>query len=241
MNDSQEDVHGAGVVASLLMKRARARAGAEHRLLIELAQSLEGQPGGRFTYAFSLSENPDVLSQWRGYAPQGGYCIGFFREGIEDVCREQNFLLRRCVYDPAEQTQIASDEMVPLLDSYADWDLDYAAGNHRKAEIARHTERFRPYFKQASFQEESEWRIFGPVSANDSRSRWRTAGPYVRPYVELPFKMSPNPKGNPGPVAEIWVGPGLDFRRAERAIVHLFIGNGMAHIGVHSSASSYRF
>lgn len=241
MNDSLEDLHGAKVIAEFLRTRATTRTGRERELLLELGESFSRHPGGRFTYAFSLSEKPDVLSQWRGYAPSGGYCIGFFRESIETICKKNGFELHKCEYEKDRQAQIIRNELTPLLDSFTNWELSHADGSHRKAQVALRTEWLRAHFKHVSFQEEAEWRIFGPVAATDSRSKWRPAGPYVRPFVELPYEVGTNPKGNLGPIAEIWIGPGLDYKRAQSAVTHLFIGNGMTHIDVQQSKSPYRF
>ncbi len=51
--------------------------------------------GGFTNYVACFSENPDVLSQWRGYADDGrGCCIGFSKEQIEEYCLSHPNVLR---------------------------------------------------------------------------------------------------------------------------------------------------
>jgi hypothetical protein len=61
----------------------------------------------------SLSANGDLLSQWRGYCPKGGYAIGFNFQKIKSLlekmgseCGERNFELIRCIYNEDEQLQV---------------------------------------------------------------------------------------------------------------------------------------
>lgn len=53
---------------------------------------------------FSLSSNPDQLSQWRGYAPNGGCCIEFDHAALAASAQAAQgfgraFFLRACLYD----------------------------------------------------------------------------------------------------------------------------------------------
>jgi len=65
-------------------------------------------------YVSSFSENPDLLSQWRGYCPQGsGVCIGFDKNSIEQYCAGKDYKLSKCLYDHATQKRHIS-ELVSL-------------------------------------------------------------------------------------------------------------------------------
>lgn len=70
---------------------------------------------------FCLSEEDDLLSQWRGYAEDGqGFSIGFSRKYLELLSQarqkseegnEQSYSLERVIYDPSKQEQ-------SLMESY---------------------------------------------------------------------------------------------------------------------------
>jgi hypothetical protein len=61
-------------------------------------------------------------------------------------------------------------------------------------------------FKNKSFKEEVEWRLISPHPKNGLKYRRGQAG--VIPYSEIPFDRRC--------VAEIWLGPTLDHKMAQR-------------------------
>ncbi|WP_090721707.1 DUF2971 domain-containing protein [Nitrosomonas sp. Nm166] len=57
-------------------------------------------------YVVSFSEKPDLLSQWRGYCPQGaGLCLGFGADQLRSFCLERGYRLEKCIYEHQEQIQ----------------------------------------------------------------------------------------------------------------------------------------
>jgi hypothetical protein len=58
----------------------------------------------------SFCTDPDLLSQWRGYAGLGvGYAIGFHSNGLREIAQNNACRLGRCIYDQASQEQIISE------------------------------------------------------------------------------------------------------------------------------------
>lgn len=57
---------------------------------------------------FCMSEQPDILSQWRGYADDGkGFSVGFSKAYLDELARnaksiEYSFHLERVLYNPFE-------------------------------------------------------------------------------------------------------------------------------------------
>lgn len=50
-------------------------------------------------FVFSLSEDGNTLSQWRGYCPNNnGYSIGFNKKALERIISEKHFKLVKCIY-----------------------------------------------------------------------------------------------------------------------------------------------
>ena len=62
-------------------------------------------------YTVSLTSEMDSLEQWRAYCPRsGGVALGFATDHLENVAKDQGFLLAPCTYD--ELTQRAVVEQI---------------------------------------------------------------------------------------------------------------------------------
>ena len=79
LNDSREIVHACSILKVLLEGQINKHQDDEREFLQQLAdwvKSFEQTPYHLFI--FSLSEEPNLLSQWRSYTPHGkGVCLGF--------------------------------------------------------------------------------------------------------------------------------------------------------------------
>ena len=81
-----------------------------HELLSDSLQFL-----GRHYYIFSLSSKPDLLSQWRGYCPNGsGFSIGFDCREIKKIAKKIGMFFAPCIYKEADQIKI----LTSLLDKF---------------------------------------------------------------------------------------------------------------------------
>ncbi len=127
---------------------------------------------------FCFSEEPDVLSQWRGYADDGrGCCIGFSKELLDAYCKSHKNVLR------LEKVEYVTDD---LLNNYTNIAAQVCLNNLKTLrthivdnmthdENSAETDKRLHYnfdmnletvfidslrFKSVSFQEEKEWRIF---------------------------------------------------------------------------------
>ena len=66
-----------------------------------------------YLFVFSLSEEGNLLSQWRGYTPLGaGVSIGFNQDKLQRHAQQKGFSLIKCLYKKEEQDNILN----PLLD-----------------------------------------------------------------------------------------------------------------------------
>ena len=114
LNDSMEVKY-----AIQLVQKNINRFGVERRVNQKEIQFLEdfGKKLGIFhnryyqkyggVYTCSFSENGNLLSQWRGYCPDGnGFSIGFdFPSSLGYVVEEQYFKLERCEYNENIQVE----------------------------------------------------------------------------------------------------------------------------------------
>ena len=175
------------------------------------------------SYVACFSENKDQLSQWRGYADNGAsIAVGFSRESFADLkeAAPSHISFRKVIYDEKEQEKfieriaresIKAMETKPVAQVAAELNQNYRL-------------QF-PVLKNASFEEEAEWRII----FNDSFSkRKRHVGKNILfsgirytvrekrlvSYIEMDFsKLKHNA------IKEIWIGPKAEVEIQD--IMHL--------------------
>jgi hypothetical protein len=107
LNDAAEFRHTAG-----LLKTHTDRATIDEHcnlLLDTLYHDVFGVWWTEFTplsiYVASFSTHADRLSQWRAYAPSGGYCIGFRASVLTRLALSQGYELVECIYGAAQKAQ----------------------------------------------------------------------------------------------------------------------------------------
>lgn len=159
-------------------------------------------------YVFSLSEQSDLLSQWRGYADSSGFVIEFDWKRLSKVASTQGFRLGRCLYDK-EKKQAVIDNMVKAAqDAY----FQGLSEGSRKNEIQRALyDSFiidfvsvSPLLKHHAFREEKEWRLVSrPIRMDAPQVDYREGRSMLIPY----FKLNLNEGSNTMPVTGIIVGP----------------------------------
>lgn len=144
----------------------------------------------------SLTENGDLLSQWRGYSQShGGYSIGLNYYSLEPYIRLQGFKLVRCIYSKNEQVRAVSNMIETLIDEFKDepepeygFDISYQSTStflDRLSEIA-------PTLKDPSFEEEAEWRII--VTASFRELSFRAGNSMLTPFYKVSLRSSDNDK-----------------------------------------------
>lgn len=201
-------------------------------------------------YVTSFSVKPDLLSQWRGYCPEGsGICLGFDFEKIRSFCIDQDYRLGKCIYEHQEQTQQIESLIVRCLDKFPkpplsreeydkltskdqvrfviDYRLRTSEGSDKlKADDAlkwlciKLTELI-PLFKHEGFHEESEWRIV--AKAPNEQVMFRARPSSLAPYVELeilPIKAS-------SVLREVIIGPSPNQSRCETSVDMLLAVHGL--------------
>ena len=73
------------------------------------------------TCVCSLTENGDLLSQWRGYSKTlGGYSVGFNEFALRPFIELQGFELEKCVYQQDEQIERVKNVIDTALDEFSD-------------------------------------------------------------------------------------------------------------------------
>lgn len=211
---------------------------------------------------FCMSEQPDILSQWRGYADDGqGFSIGFSKAYLEELARsanshESSFHLERVLYKPSEHEAALKptyDEIKRRIDSGELKKLEFAGllsllseeetkklnAEHLKSKINLGLPLLGAFpkvhiLKNIAFSEELEWRLITYFDkASDKKALFRATRDRLIPYRE--FKLESMSQNS---IVAIYVGPKNitpDF------VIERFLSlNGFSNVEIHHSAASYR-
>jgi hypothetical protein len=210
--------------------------------------------------AFCLSDKPDSLSQWRGYADDGhGFSIGFTKNYLQDCISSRNgefngLRLEKVIYDEEQQNLLAKtayDELrnaITAVESFRN--LEYSQNYiknpaDRPSETAsvnlngffKHvnsaSELYR--FKTKAFEEESEWRLLYDMSTKQDKLEFRPLQSLLIPYKIIKIVRS---SGHVTPIRQIMIGP---KNETPIEIVRQFTMEcGFPHAQITKSSASYK-
>lgn len=140
--------------------------------------------------AACFCENPDLLSQWRGYAGgAGGVAIGFSSAALERAIIALQGSLGRCVYDRALQVATI-DRLVDDVISGYKADKEAAQNPNFGGYSAQFQQRLiaiGAFFKADGFKEESEWRLVTGAERYGSMS-FKVGPSMLVPYCDIPVR-----------------------------------------------------
>lgn len=257
MNDRSEGVHVGHLATSHLeqlhKQEQNNQSGTFVSSLLTAYKPLSGIGTSGQTFVFSLSERPDVLSQWRGYTPNGGYAIGFYGQALAKIGWENRLRVKECTYD-TYNNQVAVDSIIDrfcekcrsefIALKRSDSDQYYKELAHLLAgELSVNG----VLIKHESFIEEKEWRLVGDAKLAGTK-KFRPSGPYIRPYIEIPInsrfdgtekEITCHPYNGPL-LRDIWVSPGLDRNLVNDPLVDLVEASGLFISAIKHSQSPYR-
>lgn len=183
LNDSSEFSHALRLTDEILDQRIQ-RAGADQFHRLNAFRGSIPRTDSVHVCVASFSEDPDVLSQWRAYGgASGGYAIGFASSLLREFAGGQGFFLIKCKYGEREQRASINDLIDRCLSEPDEEpgnppELPLSSGQFR-ARLAR----LAPALKNASFEEEREWRLVSrpkPVTEMCFRQGRSMLVPYTR-------------------------------------------------------------
>lgn len=203
LNDRSEFVYA----IDIMQERFKSAALHDGPLIEETAKALRTLPH----YVASFCEDPDLVSQWRGYAhTNDGYAIGFRSKNLpkspsQGIARR----LIQLIYPRIEQ-----DRRLDEILNAASQAIAKSAENMPYA-VAAVVAGFFPLmyrFKHELFKSEQEWRLVGHV--NDPASeRFRIVSGHFVPYLAFPLE--------PDDIAVIVEGPG-SYRSGNKEAIERF-------------------
>lgn len=253
-NDSQEG----SVILDVLLQMAR-----DSELDGYAISRLEGRLRSGIEFldglGFCLSEEGDLLSQWRGYADDGrGLSIGFrsdYFEKLSEAVRlrdEHGFTLKKLAYDIDGQRSVAEDgfgKLKALIELGAfrpeDGSLLFPSSEEQKQviQVATRDAHFQILglmlrmfdIKNPAFSEEREWRLvsFSHKSMQDAGMGHRACGDKIVPFLEFSFEDVGVP-----PIARVVLGP--KHQTPLHVISRLLESKRFDGVEVVKSAATYR-
>lgn len=258
-NDSEE-----GIRAQKLLFQLAQRYGLSKEQITQFREALDSLPTFHDCYGLCLSEDGDLLSQWRGYAADGaGFAIGFSPERLRELppsnadnnAAKQMIgpVLHQVAYD--EETQIR--EMTPWFESMQELirastrpspeqqmsDMAtiprlpryVSAGWELSSELFKNWDHLY-MIKGKAFCEEREWRlVVTAVQRNDVPFHFRAGRGMVIPFLEY---LMPERSKYLSPISHVYLGP---KNRTPRYIVQMLLNRfGLEDVTVCNSKASYR-
>lgn len=208
-------------------------------------------------FVSSFSEKNDLLSQWRGYCPQGaGVSIGFDKEILDKYCKESWFKLEKCIYDIEEQQTLISEITNECLSQFpmpslerSDYNIlsseeqvefeikqhENCTGKEGRLEteealnnLSKKINEYAPLIKHSSFHEESEWRLVARNPSSDIK--YRASKSHIVPFLILPIIQK-----YPNIIKQICIGPNPNTYRCKRSIEQLLVNESLKGIEVNIS------
>lgn len=263
LNDTAEFAHGIGVLEEQLAQVLQSRhvhpvQKSFMQNAVDLARaSIDVTP----LYVFCASEEPDSLSQWRGYGGEVSYAVGLDVDGeimaVVDEEREEQTLGPRgpwpqwgkVLYDPEEQRKLmlrglafcaattpepGSIEETPGLSGHQ------ASGVLMGLSI---------YCKNKAFSDEREVRLVTTVPSETGALRFRSSRFGVTPYVRLAQPPGRDPLSSAWwtvpkhprlPIGGVYVGPTPHADAAAQGIRSLLEAHGYRSVPVKESTVPFR-
>ena len=174
----------------------------------------------------SFCTDPDLLSQWRGYAGLGmGYAIGFYSNGLLEIAQNNACRLGRCSYEQASQEQIIN-ELIDEALAHAKicWDNSVSVDDSYLtigSAFERALVECGAFFKDAAFKDEQEWRLItAPRHFNEEAFRFREGKSMLTPYCKLKIRSGDSWANK---IAGVTVGPCPHPKNARTAVEGLLM------------------
>jgi hypothetical protein len=168
-------------------------------------------------YAACFCEEPDLLSQWRGYgASGGGFALGFCSQAVLDYIERTQLGVSRVWYEPVDQLRLiretvssACKTLLRVSDRVEQRehikDLAQQAASYAFSILCQ----FLASLKSPAFREEREWRLVDYAPTEDVINFVARRGILV-PYVPLGLPLST--------LKRVQVGPTLEPKNAVRSV-----------------------
>jgi len=225
----------------------------EREQVISYIQELEDNMDG---LGFCLSEDGDLLSQWRGYADDAsGIAIGFSKEYLELLSKKikkHGFKLHKVNYDSSKQRKVIQpiyDKITKHIKSRTPNLMTLAIGtkadksqikNYKLETIRLSIQTLVSFvtkifsFKSQAFSEEKEWRLLAySIKPGEKNCNYYSRGDYIVPYRKFALEDV-----GCSPIKEVILGP--RNLTPIHVIENILASSGFIDVTVRKSIATYR-
>lgn len=196
-------------------------------------------------YIACFCSHDDLLNQWRHYAGNDGYALGFSTVDIARPttwdCPERSFFLRKVNYNVQQQNEILTELLegaVSVLKTYEE-SMDSATVIIKICDILRFTLlNYICTFKHPAFEAEQEWRIVHLAIPDECDYILFRDGQFgLTPYIELELK---NEVGDRLPLVRITHSPTSNAENVRFALNSLVRAKGYDEVQITGSVLPVR-
>jgi len=227
LNDSQEVIYAVNLAQKFFRNRTdkNLRFDMDMRNILDQTQRLAGTLP---VYVASFSEEPDLLSQWRGYCSEGsGFSLSVSADRMVTMARTEKWDFYKCIYEEERQINLLEQ----LLEEAKNNDSSVAKAFPTQVAFGLLLLYFGTVFKHPAFKEESEWRAikrtggtpFVPPGETPVPLKIRPGTSTLVPYIPFPLTA----KDEPLELAGLVVGPTPHQVLAVRAAKNLLNEKGV--------------
>jgi hypothetical protein len=248
LNDATEYKYAFSVLESVLDAKIAAPSDELEQAFLKYLRTYIDEVRNIDVYVFCFSQQPDLLSQWRGYCPNGsGFSVAFLVDDLRRWAEKQDFFLSPCLYEPGDQRLLVLDL---VNQSIAKLRAQVKELHTSSVEASKeHYEAWVRYFatnlfpnaaprlKHPDFREEVEWRLISNIiGPKNPQLGFRPGTTTITPYVD--FKIGT--KNGVPDIAGVIIGPTPHPELAERALRLLFQANRLHHPFIEKSTIPFR-
>ena len=242
LNDASELIYARTLVEEALQKGEEQSKAPIAREFFRRAMSCFDVSQTMDVFVSCFCEEGDLLSQWRGYAQAGeGYSIGIDGDQLGQIGGGRNFFFGPVEYDREIQEAIIDGVLTRVLEGLMKLTKARTVkeASHSIDEGCKIFRRAIWYplvtFKDAMFTAEKEWRATEIMTREEAaqKTRFRSSGSKLVPYIELDFSQFENP--GKIPIRQICHGPTLNPELSVRVLQLLLAKNGYADAKVLGS------
>lgn len=236
LSDAEEYAYGLRLTKQLLEERRLLTTAAPEIELLETLGLHLGSIVRTNLFVVSFSANDDLLSQWRGYCPNGkGVSIGFYSSDLIAAAQRQGFRLLRVTYKLSEARAIAGELISAALRKRVE--NASRASADIASEFAWDFVSIAPALKHEAFAEESEWRLVSHMtSIHHPQLAVRESGGNLYTFFEFQLAAASNSLR----IGHVRLGPVGTGSRSAGAVFDALNIYHVDYQGVMPSAIPYR-
>jgi hypothetical protein len=201
LNDSSEFHHALKMILDRINQAIQNNRDAHiHKMLLAVKELVENIIPN--TFIISFSENRDVLSQWRGYCPNGGYNIAFSPNAWESLLEQNSYSIVKCQYEENNQLVLVDCLVESAMVAFTTFDpkpfIKNSSFNFTQEDLPRlfasfwfwnRTQKLATAIKNQAFKEEEEWRLIGGLKMKTEHGT-RTKGSLLVPYQNFSISLN---------------------------------------------------